>query len=125
MTRLAILVAGSLLAWSAHVAAQKVGYASKPLWSFDVVQTIGTLGTYEKPRKHINEVVRFDPPGVIFLDNDRLIVYEAEPTGQLSSRTSPDAPSSSYLLHMSVVNARSGRVLFTKDWPLHPYNQFL
>lgn len=54
--------------------------------------------------------------GVVFLDNERLIVYEVGlDSGQLSSRKSPDI-SSSFRLRLSVLDANSGKLAFTKDW---------
>jgi len=97
--------------------------APKPLWSANVVKTIGPLGTYLNPGIHVREIVRFDPPGIEFLDDNRLIVYEAEPAGELSSRADRGG-SSSYVLHTSVLDVETGKILISKDWPLHPYNQF-
>ncbi|MHB8486198.1 MAG: hypothetical protein ACYDCM_10800 [Candidatus Acidiferrales bacterium] len=54
-------------------------------------------------------------PGIIFLDNQRLIVYETDWTGGLSSRVSPDI-SSTYQLNASVIDAQSGKPLFDKHW---------
>lgn len=54
-------------------------------------------------------------PGIIFLDNQRLIVYETVWTGDLSSRVSPDIRST-YQLSASVINAQSGKTLFDKHW---------
>ena len=52
---------------------------------------------------------------MVFLDNQRLIVYETDWTGGLSSRVSPDIRST-YQLYASVINAQSGKMLFDKDW---------
>ncbi len=117
------LVAWLFLTWLAQETPRKIADAPKPLWNANVVKTIGPLGNFfNKNGKHMQEDVRFDPPGITFLDNDHLIVYEAEPTGELSSRDDPGH--SSYVLHMSVLDAKTGKTVLSKDWPLHPYNQF-
>jgi len=54
-------------------------------------------------------------PGIVFLDNQRLIVYETEWTGGLSSRLSPDI-GSTYQLDASVIDAQSGKTILDKHW---------
>src|SRR6185437_4509100 len=61
-----------------------------------------------------------DRPGVVFLDNQRLIVYETDWTGGLSSRVSPDIRSA-YQFYASVVDADSGKLLFDKHWGTRAY----
>lgn len=79
--------------------------SASPVWTQEVLRQ--EFQGFKRPLR--------DRPGVVFLDNQRLIVYETDWTGGLSSRVSPDIRST-YQLYASVINARSGKVLFDKDW---------
>jgi hypothetical protein len=72
------------------------------LWSSDVTPDLKNVGR--------------NPPGVAFLDDERLIVhYVSLDTSQLSSRPSPDS-SSPFRLHISVINSASGKITSDKEW---------
>src|SRR5216684_3176328 len=58
--------------------------------------------------------------GVAFLDDQRLIVYHLEPSGQLSSRTSHEI-SSAFRLRVRILEVRSGMVRLTKDFNARPH----
>jgi hypothetical protein len=74
----------------------------RPLWSLDLVENLKDAGR--------------NPPGIAFLDNDRLIVHEVDvDTSQLSSRESPDI-SSPFRLRTSIIDANSGKTVLTKEW---------
>lgn len=60
--------------------------------------------------------IQQDRPGAIFLDDNRLVVYEVDSTGKLSSRAGPDV-SSAFQLHASIFSAETGSLESTKDWP--------
>ena len=61
-------------------------------------------------------VLQRDRPGVVFLDDERVIVYEVGTTGKLSSRTN-SAVGSSFALHASILSSEAGVLQSTKDWP--------
>jgi hypothetical protein len=64
--------------------------------------------------------VHGDSPGLAFLDDSRLIVYAAVPTGKVSSRANPDI-SSAFRLRATVIDPASGKLILTKDWGARPY----
>jgi hypothetical protein len=87
-----------------------------PIWSAEVLRN--ETGTLRDPNLVASILAQMSPhnsPGVIFLDDARLIVYEVETTDKLSSRANPDT-SSAFQLHASVIDAATGTLLFTKDW---------
>jgi hypothetical protein len=90
-----------------------------PVWSRDVVEDLFGFRNEHKADWHKREF-----PGIVFLDNSRLLVYETDPTGELASRVSPDV-SSSHTLHMSVLNPDSGKVLLTKNWPTRAQGSYI
>src|SRR5437868_4153052 len=53
--------------------------------------------------------------GAAFLNADQLMIYTVEPSGHLSSRSSPEI-SSAFRLRLSVLDAKSGELALTKDW---------
>jgi len=59
--------------------------------------------------------------GVAFLDDEQLIVYAVEPTGLFSSRQSPEI-SSAFRLRVSLLDAKSGKQVMTKDWGTRPHD---
>jgi hypothetical protein len=87
-----------------------------PIWSAEVLrQQTGASKDRNLVASIMAQMSPHNTPGVIFLDDARLIVYEVEPTGKLSSRENPDS-SSAFELHASVIDAATGTLLFTKDW---------
>ncbi len=90
-----------------------------PVWSRDVVEDLSGFQNEHKADWHKREF-----PGILFLDNSRLLVYETDPTGELASRVSPDV-SSSHILHMSVLDPDSGKVLLTKNWPTRAQGSYI
>jgi hypothetical protein len=89
-----------------------------PLWTIVVLQQ--ESNNFAKRTADAAMQIPRDSPGVAFLDNDRLIVYETGPTGKLSSRANPDI-SSAFRLHATVIDPASGRLMLTKDWGARPY----
>jgi hypothetical protein len=74
----------------------------RPLWSLDLVE-------------NLKDAAR-NPPGIAFLDNDRLLVHEVDfDTSQLSSRQSPDI-STPFRLRTSVIDVHSGKTVLTREW---------
>jgi hypothetical protein len=90
-----------------------------PVWSRDIIQDLSGFQNVHKRDWHKREF-----PGIVFLDNSRLIVYETDPTGELASRVNPDV-SSSHVLHMSVLDPDSGKVLLVKDWPTRAHGSYI
>lgn len=95
---------------------QKPAESALPIWRAEVLRQ-GSRAS--KGRNRIASIIAqmspHNSPGIIFLDDRRLIVYEVLPTGTLSSRENPDS-SSAFELHASVLDAATGTLLFTKDW---------
>lgn len=89
-----------------------------PLWTVEVLQQDSDNLGNRTPDASMQ--IPRDSPGVAFLDDSRLIVYEAVPTGKLSSRANPDI-SSAFRLHATVIDPASGRLILTKDWGARPY----
>jgi hypothetical protein len=96
-----------------------IGYAAEsvssdsaaPLWSADEIQDSILRRNGGAPL-----LIDSNRAGVTFLDNQRLLLHEAlRDTGQLSSRQSPDI-SSSHRLHLSILEADSGKMVLVKDW---------
>lgn len=85
--------------------------SASPVWTREVLTQ--EFQGFKDPLKAIR--LPRDRPGVIFLDNQRLIVYETDWTGGLSSRVSPDIRSA-YQLYASVIDAESGKLLADKHW---------
>jgi hypothetical protein len=54
--------------------------------------------------------------GLVYLDGERLIVHETDLVGGLSSPVSPDVQSA-FHLHAFVLDAHTGIVIDTKNWP--------
>lgn len=88
----------------------------QPLWAREVLRQ--EFNGFKNPLKVMT--IPQDRPGVVFLDNNRLIVYETDSTGELSSRANPDVRSS-YELYASVIDSGSGELLFTKNWGTRAY----
>jgi hypothetical protein len=87
-----------------------------PIWSAEVLrQETGALRDRNLVASIMAQMSPHNSPGVIFLDDARLIVYEVETTATLSSRANPDI-NSAFKLHASVIDATTGTLLFTKDW---------
>lgn len=95
----------------AYAAQSKPPDRPAPLWAAPVLQEDQNTAN---PRGN-------DLSGVTFLDNDRLIVHEVDRTGELSSRTALDA-SSAFRLHVSILEASSGRAVSNKDWDTRAHN---
>jgi len=96
----------------------KSSEAPDPLWSRDVIEYLSGLRN-----GHARDWAKTEPPGITFLDNSRLIVYETDPNEQLASRISADI-SSSHTLHMSVLDSGSGKLLVAKDWPTRAHGSY-
>lgn len=76
--------------------------ATIPLWTANVIEDLRDAGR--------------NRPGIAFLDDNRIIVYNvALDTSELSSRANADA-SSPFLLQASVIDVRSGKIVNTKEW---------
>lgn len=83
-----------------------------PLWSAEVLPEDFT--PIRNPLAAM--VIQRDQPGIVFIDDNRIVVYEVESTGSLSSRASPDI-SSSFQLHASILSSDAGLLISTKNWP--------
>ena len=86
----------------------------EPLWTVQVAES------YESPILFQNIIKKpilhhHENAGIIFLDDDHLLVYGVELTRELSSRVSADI-SSAFRLHASLFDAVSGKLALTKDW---------
>ena len=87
-----------------------------PVWSAEVVNDLGGSRKLGAPF-----LIDSNRAGILFLDNQRLLVYEVRlDLSHLSSRESPDQ-SSSFILHSSIIDANSGRVVNNKDWGTRPH----
>jgi len=95
---------------------QKPEESILPVWSAEVLgKGTGDLKDRSRIASIMAQMSPHNTPGVIFLDDRRLVVYETESTNKLSSRTNPDI-SSAFQLHALVIDAATGTLLFTKDW---------
>lgn len=90
---------------------------SGPLW------TTRLLETDNKVMRSLNALGSSQDRsgGLSFLDDNRLIAYEVDRTGELSSRVNVD-PSSAFRLHASFFDAASGKLAFTRDWGAHVHD---
>jgi hypothetical protein len=80
-------------------------------WSADVV--LGVTGARNSSAPLLRDANR---AGTVFIDEKRLLTYEVDvDTGQFSSRKNPST-SSPFRLRASVLDASSGKIMFTKDW---------
>jgi hypothetical protein len=111
---------GSILIWICSLAALYILPTAismpKPLWTAEVLEQ--EFAPIRDPLAAM--MIQRDRPGVVFLDDDRLIVYEVDSTGKLSSRTSPDI-SSAFRLHASIFSADAGLLESTRDWATHAH----
>ncbi len=90
--------------------------SAPPIWSAEVLRKeTGALRDRNLIASIMAQMSPHNSPGVIFLDDARLIAYEVEAAEKLSSRENPDI-SSAFQLHASVIDAATGAFLFTKDW---------
>jgi hypothetical protein len=91
-------------------AAQSISLAQSTVWSQEVLPDLSRTSPGISP-----SLLDGSRAGVAFLNRDQLMVYAVEPTGQLSSRRSPEI-SSAFQLRLSLLDARSGEIALTKDW---------
>jgi len=85
--------------------------SAAPLWSANEIQDSILARTSGASR-----LIDGNRAGVTFLDDHQLLLHQVlHDTGQLSSRQSPET-SSPFRLHLSVLEAGSGRQLLTRDW---------
>lgn len=89
-----------LLIFVSFAACQSKAQGPRALWRNDVLQEAGRY------------------PGVSFLGDEKVLVYDTEYTGQLSVHGSPET-TSEFKLRLSVLDARSGAVELTRDWGTH------
>jgi hypothetical protein len=102
-------------AWIAIVvgsfAAQKTMGGRQLLWSREVLQDLTGSRSTSNP-----VLLDENRAGVVFLNNEELIIHEVnQDLQQLSSRESP-AISSPFRLHLLVLDANTGKTGFEKDW---------
>ncbi len=82
-----------------------------PLWTQKIVQDFSRSRSGSSPLLLDN-----NRAGITFLDNKKVLVYEVDyERGRLSSRESPQI-SSPFGLHVSLLEAQSGKLTLTKDW---------
>ena len=81
----------------------KLSDSEAPLWTEEIQQDLSHYG------------------GVSFLNNEKLLAYEVDSSGQLSSRESPQI-ASAFRLHISLLDARSGRLILSRDWGTRLHN---
>ena len=98
-------------------AAQSTPANQSPSWSQEIVPDLSRAYPGVAP----DLLGSSNRAGVAFLDNGQLIVYAVEPTGHLSSRKSPEI-SSAFRLRMSLLDAKSGKQVMTKDWGTRPHD---
>ena len=83
-----------------------------PIWKQEILEDL-----------HSNRPERFTPTGgfgVVFLNDQELIVYALEPSGQLSSRRSHEI-SSAFRQRVRIVDVLSGNTRLTKDFNARPH----
>jgi hypothetical protein len=90
-------------------AAEPTSLAQSPSWSQEVLRDLSRTSPGLPP-----SLLDGSRAGVAFLNRDQLMVYAVEPTGHLSSRSSPEI-SSAFQLSLSLLDAKSGEVALTKD----------
>lgn len=110
VTRVSALVLWIWIAGWAWATESKPHGRATPLWA-------ARLAEADDGNKHLKKTSPLgrESAGVTFLDDERLIVFNVDRTGELPSRVSPEV-SSSFRLHSVVFDAGSGKVAFTKDW---------
>jgi hypothetical protein len=94
-----IYLAVCLFASAEILAGGVASESEEPLWKNNIQQELSTYA------------------GVSFIDNEKLLAYELDRTGpaELSSRD-PHKVSGAFRLHASLLYARSGKLLLTRDW---------
>jgi len=90
-------------AWPSAAQSKQSG-CDAPIWNQEVLEDLGSNR----------------PAGVVFLDDQQLIVYALEPSGQLSSRRNHEV-SSAFRLRVRTLDVQSGRTRFTKDLNARPH----
>jgi hypothetical protein len=93
-----------LLVATCIFAAQPTSLAQYPIWSEEVLPD---LSSTDVTKRYLS--------GVAFLPDGQLIVYAVEPTRHLSSRKNPEL-SSAFELRASLLDAKSGKQILTKEW---------
>jgi hypothetical protein len=81
----------------------KLSDSEAPLWTEEIQQDLSNYA------------------GVSFVNNEKLLAYEVDSSGQLSSRESPQI-ASAFRLHVSLVDARSGKLILSRDWGTRLHN---
>ncbi|MHB1938325.1 MAG: hypothetical protein ACYCOR_17325 [Acidobacteriaceae bacterium] len=76
-----------------------------PVWTEEILRDIGSSPV----------LLDSNRAGLSFLDDESLLVYEVNQTGQLASRESPEI-ASAFRLHVSLVDVRSGRLILSREW---------
>jgi hypothetical protein len=102
--------------WSFASQSKQSGYDA-PIWNQEVIEDLSgnrTEGFSPSLLVHIN------PAGVVFLDDQQLIVYALEPSGKLSSRRSSEI-SSAFQLRVRILDVQSGKVKLSKDFNARPH----
>jgi hypothetical protein len=84
----------------------------RPLWTTSI-----TDDTPDFPKNKVN--VR-RTAALSFLDDHQLLFFEVQNTGQLSSRQAL-SPSTSFRLHLALIDADSGKPTSSKDLPTRPH----
>ena len=98
-------------------AAQSTPANQSPSWSQEIVPDLSRA----RPGVAPDLFGSSNRAGVAFLDDEQLIVYAVEPTGLFSSRQSPEI-SSAFRLRVSLLDAKSGKQVMTKDWGTRPHD---
>jgi hypothetical protein len=98
---LACILAGALVS-------QSTG-SDGPIWTQQIVSDLSRSRNGLSPL-----LLDTNRAGIAFLGNEQILVHATEHTNQLSSRSSPEI-SSAFRLHIWVLDAKSGKLTFTKD----------
>jgi hypothetical protein len=67
-----------------------------------------------------NLLLNTSEAGIFFLNREKLIIYSIEPSGELSSRESPEI-SSAFRLRIKVFDIESAKIVLTKDLAIRPH----
>jgi hypothetical protein len=115
-SRLLCLVASSWCGSWAVLAQSKAPDCGAPFLSQSVIEDLRS----NRPERFTpNILLQMNQAGLFFTNSEQLIVYATEPSGQLSSRVSPEV-SSAYILRIRLFDIPSAKTLFTKDLATRP-----
>jgi hypothetical protein len=91
-----------------------------PIWKQEILEDLRS----NRPERFIPSAGLNGMTGVVFLNDQQLVVYALEPSGQLSSRKSHQT-SSAFRQRVRIVDVQSGKTTLIKDFNARPHGSTL